>query len=159
MSTYYDQWDKNDSASKNRKVDDTQDKKASARGEPKKMVVPLTASQIDTFVSFCYMVFTQRERVFEMFGSGSEDQAAASIAEALLERDLDHSDFRGTLLLQFLYNVCRCNLGVLKHTWVEETTTEMVEQAVEVPPQMGDMTGVPTMAVQEVEQNGYPVRW
>lgn len=127
MSKYYEQWDQNDMVTKNRRNDDSQDNRAAERKEPKKLVMPLTASQVDTFVSFAYMVLSQREAIFELSGTGAEDAVGARIAESLLERDLAASNFRGSALQIALQNTAKFNLGVLKHTWVRESIYEEEE--------------------------------
>lgn len=127
MSTYYEQWDRNDNITKNRMIDDKADNRATERKEPRKMVVPLTASQVDTFVSFAFMVLTQREHIFETIGTSIEDVQGAKIASALLERDLNMSNFRGDVLQQALQNTAKFNLGVLKHSWLKESFFEEEE--------------------------------
>jgi len=135
MSQYYDSWDKANDLSKNRRAEDTNDRRAKERKEPTKMVVPLTSAQIDTFVSFSYMLFTQREKFFEIDGIGSEDAYGAKLAESLLERDLRVSNLRGTILTQWLKNIAKYNVGIIKHGWVEDTIMEeqevMMESSVE----------------------------
>lgn len=135
MSQYYDSWDKANDLSKNRRAEDTNDRRAKERKEPTKMVVPLTSAQIDTFVSFSYMLFTQREKFFEIDGIGSEDAYGAKLAESLLERDLRVSNLRGTILTQWLKNIAKYNVGIIKHGWVEDTVMEeqevMMESSVE----------------------------
>lgn len=134
MSNYYDMWDRIDDLSKNRRRVDEADRRAQERKEPVKMVVPLTSAQIDTFVSFAYMMFTQREVFFEMFGGGSEDYQAAKFAEALLQRDLEESNFLGYTLSAFLNNVAKFNLGVVKHGWVEDTVYQEAQPTMQEGP-------------------------
>lgn len=151
MSTYYAQWDLNDSISKNRMYEDAQDRRSKERKEPRKMVVPLTASQIDTFVSFAYMVLTQRENIYELEGTSIEDVDAARIASALLERDLHKSNFRGDALLQALQNTAKFNLGVLKHSWHKEAYFEEQEIVGQVENMLNDID-IPSVQTETVEK-------
>lgn len=131
MSRYYSTWDEHDRIYRGERQPDEDDKKAGNRGEPIKMVVPMTHAQINTFVAFCYQIYTHRPSFFELEGMGGEDQQGTFIGEALLERDLQKSNFRGQKLHQFLLDIARFGLGVLKYQWVHET--EEVEGQQEVP--------------------------
>lgn len=119
-SNYYSQWDTNYDVYRGERAPDVSDKKARSRGEPVKMVVPLTRSQIDTFVAFLYTLYTQRDAFFETVASGIEDEAASKIAESVLQRDLDKNTFTGDKLIQMLTDAGIYNLGVLKDGWTEE---------------------------------------
>lgn len=149
MSAYYERWDFNDNLAKNRIISDDADKRASERKEPRKMVVPLTSSQIDTFVSFAYTLITQREKIYELEGTSAEDHKGAVIGSSLLERDLSKSNFRGHVLQNALTNCTKFNLGVLKHAWERESIFEEVEIST---PTMGAFGMTPIVSTQRQEK-------
>lgn len=121
MKTFYDQWDRNDQVYRGERPIDPDDKKAIKRNEPAKVYVPLTHAQVQTFVSFMIMMLTQRDYFFEMDGTGPEDVKAAKLAQAVLQRDLEHNKFQGILLPQFATDVAVKGLGIFKSDWVRET--------------------------------------
>lgn len=127
MQENYDAWDRYDEIYRGYMAPDAQDQKASDRKEPTKMVVPLTYSQVQTFVAFCMSLFYQRPRVFELIGMGAEDHVPAKIGEALLDRDLTHNTFDAKCD-QFLTDIGRFGLGVLKNGWVVEHQKELVQR-------------------------------
>lgn len=116
MKNYYDQWRRADAVYRCKLKADEEDRKANERKEPVKGVIPLTFSQVQTFQAFCYTLYTQREYIFELEAAKGNSRGAR-IGSALLERDLKYSDFRGTVLLQYLKDVGRYGLGVVKHSW------------------------------------------
>lgn len=130
MSNYYDEWDQNDSIYRGQRTPDKDDREASKKGQPVKMVVPLAYAQIQTFVSFCLTLFLQKEDIVELVPASPEDTLSVRAAEDLLARDLRRSKFV-LKLRQFLLDVARFTFGVLKHTWVEETRTVSQEVPVE----------------------------
>lgn len=119
MTTFYDKWDMYDEVYRGIRCADEQDRKASKRDEPTKMVVPLTYAQIQTFTAFCFATFFQRERFYELVGMGPEDAKPAKIGEALLERDLSYNTIQ-LKVHQFLLDVGKFGLGVVKSGWYEE---------------------------------------
>jgi hypothetical protein len=121
MKDFYPMWDRNDAVYRGERWIDDKDKKAIKRDEPAKVYVPLTHSQIQTFVSFAVMMLTQRDYIFELSGSGIEDEKPAKLAQAVLQHDLEHNKYTGVLLPQFLTDVARYGVGVMKTTWVKET--------------------------------------
>ena len=125
MKDYYGMWDRNDACYRGERPMDEKDRKALKRDEPAKVYVPLTHSQIQTFVSFAVMLLTQRDYFFELSGSGIEDEKAAKLGQAVLQRDLVHNKFDGVLLPQFLTDIARYGLGVLKTDWVRKTVPTM----------------------------------
>jgi len=136
MESYYERWDEYDMSWRAQREPDKADLKAGERGEPQKLVLPVTHTQIETFVAFCVQVYTQRPSFYELSGTGTEDIAAAKVAEAVLDHNLRHNKFKGDKLPQFLRNVAKFGFGVLKHSWTEET--KMVEKLVPQQIQMPD---------------------
>lgn len=131
MSNYYDTWDRHNEIYRGERRLDQQDKKAIERKEPEKMVVPISYAQTQTFVGFCFSLYTQRERLFELVGMSEEDHKAARVGEALLARDLSYNCFE-KILYQFLLDLTRFGLGIIKSTWVKET--QRVRQTIQPDP-------------------------
>lgn len=121
MAKHYDRWDRNEEVYRGERSPDQADAKAAARGEPVKMVVPLTYQQVQTFVSFVYQVFTQRQYFFELDGVGIEDSRAANLAQAVLQRDLNYNKYISGGLVQFLTDIAKFGLGVVEHSWTHDT--------------------------------------
>lgn len=130
MSTKYAAWDIHNETYRGERTPDKKDEKAKERGEPQKMVVPITFAQVQTFIAFCFSLFYQRDRLFFLTGMGEEDHAPAKVGEALLQRDLNYNVFESRLY-QFLLDVSRFGLGVIKTGWVHEKqkVKEFVTQA------------------------------
>ena len=120
MVRHYPDWDRHDQVYRGEREADVEDVKARERKEPMKMIVPLTYQQVQTFVSFCYGVFNQRDYFYEMSGSQGSNEDAAKIGMALLERDLNYNRFKSEKLTQFLTDIGRYGIGVLKESWVHE---------------------------------------
>jgi hypothetical protein len=148
MSEHYETWKATDNSFRSipeykgagqGKEEKRRDQKAEERGEPTKFVLPIAHSQIDTFISFCYQMFTQRDTFFELEGAGLEDALASKIAEQVLEYDLNSSNFRGPVLMQTLTDAARYSFGAIKTTWVEESMPVEVDQ----PLGMAGATGLP----------------
>lgn len=126
MSQYYDGWDIADATYRGERRLDEQDKKAADRGEPVKVVVPLSKSQIQTFVSVISYMFTQRDYMFELGGAGVEDVKPAKLCQAVMERDLNYNCFKGILLTQWATDIGRYGIGVLKTDWTRKTIPQLV---------------------------------
>lgn len=141
MSQYFDAWDRYSYAYRSQKLqtEKTRKEDADARknAEPEKMVVPSVYAQVDTFVAFAYNLLRQKDNFFTMAASGVEDFAAAQLAEKILERDLQESQFYGKTLITFLQNVAVYNIGICKHSWVSKR--RLVEKIVQQPDGLGGM--------------------
>lgn len=120
MSKYYERWDNSDKVFRGKRTKDDEDKRAEERGEPVKMQVPMTYSQVMTFVSYIIGLYNQKRTMFELRGNTMEGHSAARIAEQLLERDWKHNNGEH-ILFQFLLDIAKFSLGVIKHSWVEES--------------------------------------
>ena len=127
MVKHYPDWDHYDMVYRGERPSDDADVKARERKEPMKMVVPLTYQQVQTFVSFCYGVYNQRDYFYELMGAAPQDETAAKVGMAVLERDLNYNRFKSEKLTQFLTDIGRFGIGVLKHSWIHETVP-MVQQ-------------------------------
>lgn len=120
MRKNYDQWDRNDQIYRGERQPDVQDHQSRRKGEPEKVVLPLTFSQIQTFVSFGYSVFNSRDYFFEMVASGAEDETPSKMASAVLEQNLDENTFRSVQLIQLLTDVARFGVCVTKESWTND---------------------------------------
>lgn len=136
LSQGFTQWDINEEIFQSKRQMDDKDKKAKERGEPMKLMVPMAYSQIMVWAAFVIQMYTQRPTFYELTGSGIEDEKAAKIAEALLERDLDESKFL-VRLFQFLLDMGRFGRGIFKSTWMRDTAKEWKNQPVQQSPFLG----------------------
>ena len=155
MGQYYEKWDRNNEVYRGWRQADESDKKAKERGEPEKMVVPITYSQAQTFAAFCFALFTQREHVFELTGVNPQSHRAAKIGEALLQRDLTYNLFEAKLY-QLLIDIARFSIGVFKTSWCHKT--QLVKEEVPLGPVQtffGKMLGRPATQTVETEQTKY----
>src|SRR5260370_40323331 len=66
MAKNFTQWDKYAAVFRSERLPDKADYSATSKGQPKKLIVPLTFAQIMTFVSFCVMNLMQNRRFFEL---------------------------------------------------------------------------------------------
>ena len=131
MAKSYDQWDRYDQIYRGERVPDAQDKKADVRGEPTKMILPMTFGQAQTFVSFGHQLFNQRDYYCEVVASGQEDEAAGKLAVACLEQNLGYNKYRSVKLIQKLTDIARWGLGITKESWIKETVpvvTPVIDQ-------------------------------
>jgi len=126
MSHHYAEWDAADLTYRGKREPDKADAAAKARGEPSKMVVPLSYAQIQTFVAFCMSLYTQRDRMFELVPKAEDYDKAAKAGEAILMRDLTQNVFEAKEF-QFLLDVARFGLGIFKTAWVNEQSLEDVQ--------------------------------
>jgi hypothetical protein len=127
MKKYYTTWDRHDQVYRGEVNPDETDAKANARGEPVKMIVPLTFQQVQTYVAFAYQVLTQRAYFYELEGVGLDDVRPAAIGQAILEHDLAHNKYTSVQLVQLLTNYAKYGLAVQKHSW-EHRTVPIIEE-------------------------------
>jgi hypothetical protein len=118
MSTYYSTWDEQHRVWKSERYADEEDKKSKEKGEPVKMVAPLSFAQVMTFVSVSMMLLKQREKFYELSPVEENDVGYQRTAETLLEQDLQYNKFDVTLF-QFLLYLCKCDLAVVESSYVE----------------------------------------
>ena len=154
MQKHYGKWDLADQVFRGIRPKDSEDIKARERKEPEKMVVPISYSQIQTFVAFCYSLFTQREKMFEIVGFESTDEKPAKVGEALLARDLRHNKFEA-LLQQFLLDIARFGLGIFKVCW---TTDKQIVREVSTTPPMS-VFGIKLTNGRQIEQEVEKVKY
>lgn len=119
MSEKYDRWDMHNDVYMGVRPLDKEDLEAAEHNEPEKMVVPMSFAQIQTFVAFCFLLFTQNRHFFEYVATGSEDYELVNDSEELLDRDLRRNDWL-VMLYQLLLDTSRFGIGVVKHWWSVE---------------------------------------
>jgi len=148
MSSYYSQWDAADATFRGESSLDKDDAKADRRGEPTKMVVPLTYAQIMSFISFNYLLMTQNRTFYELQGTGDEDAITRPDCELILARDVARNQW-ASRVVQFLLDEGKYGLGILDCSWEECWYRHMVTETQEE----GDFFGVPIAGeTVEVEQ-------
>lgn len=132
MSTYWDGWENADKSYRGYKVYDKEDEKSAAKGEPHKILLPLTFAQLQTAASFIFSTFTQKERFFELSGTSSED---VKYSEAM-ETDLAYQTNKDKLtskVYAFVLDNLKYGIAVAKVTWDRETCKLRVANQVPQP--------------------------
>lgn len=127
MSKNYSRWDEHDAVFRSRRAVDKEDANALAKGQPKKLIVPLTFSQIMTFAAFAIMSITQNVRFFELEPTGTEDNPLTEPLELILERDLRRNTWN-TFLLKFFMDIGRFHLGAAEVCYEEQVEYMRVER-------------------------------
>jgi len=122
MSHYYCDWDYALETYQQIRDDDTSDIKAKKKREPAKQTIPLTYAQVNTFVTYLTLLYTQNQRFFEYAPTGTDDFDIKEECEKIIEREV-RNGFSTPVLVQFLLDIARFNLGVLKPSWQVRTTT------------------------------------
>lgn len=138
MSKQYRAWDEADDTYQGNRIEDDEDKKARNRKEPGKAVMPITKAQIESFVAFGFSVIFQRDVLFELRPFGSDQVRAAKVGEQLLQRDFNESNGYN-VVWQYLLDIARFGLGVLKNSWVERY--QVVKELVPAEPRSIDFLG------------------
>lgn len=130
MTKNYSTWDYHDQIFRSRRVLDKEDRSANAKGQPAKLIVPLTFSQIMTFVSFCVMNVTQNKRFFELQFEGNHvPEELREPMELVLERDCRRNTW-SAFLTQFFLDVARFWIGAAEVCYKEEVRYIRIEQEV-----------------------------
>lgn len=138
MAKNYTTWDGHDMVFRSKKKADREDQIAKTEGKPTKMIVPLTYSQIVTFVAFSVMSITQNARFFELEPTGTEDNPLTEPIELILERDLRRNQWNA-FLIQFFLDIGRFGIGAAEvcyredYRWMRINKVETVAGAFEVP--------------------------
>jgi hypothetical protein len=122
MSKYYAAWDFADDVYRGQRKPDEQDKKAAKRKEPMKMILPMTKSQVETFVAFMCRLLTQRRFFWDLVAVSDEDVIPSQMAMATLERDLAYNTFKEVTLPTFGRAIAKYGVGILKETWWHDKT-------------------------------------
>lgn len=129
MSSYYEEWDYYDQCYRGERKFDKSDKEADQRGEPAKMAIPLSYAQVQVFVAYMFSQFFQRPSFYQLAPSGQEDYDAAKVGEAFLTRDLSENMW-SIKLYQYLTDIGRFGVGIIKHGWEIEVGTVYKEETI-----------------------------
>lgn len=116
----YPHWDKALATYKRKKATDAHDARAKQKGEPAKMVVPLTYAQCNTLVTFLFISLTSKDSVFELAATGDEDYELREIAQTVIDREVRQTGYH-MRLVEALLDMVRFSLGVLKTSWTYES--------------------------------------
>lgn len=130
MSEYWPIWERAQDNYRGYKPKDKEDEKSAAKGEPTKILIPVTFAQIQTATAFIYSTFAQRDKFFELKGTGAED---VKISDAL-EHDLNYQVNKTKLLSKlflFILDTLKFGIGVLKLSWEEQKCFMRVGKRVE----------------------------
>lgn len=119
MCKHYSRWDEHDAVFRSRRKPDREDRNAVAKGQPAKLLVPLTFSQIMTFVAFNVTTLTQKKRFYELEPTGTEDNPLAEPMEQILERDVRRNTWT-SFLVQFFLDIGRFAVGAAELCWKED---------------------------------------
>lgn len=130
MSKSYTTWDSNDAVFRSQRAIDKEDRSARDKGQPAKMIVALTFSQIMTFVSFSVMSLMQNKRFFELEPTGSEDNPLREPIELILERDTRKNKWT-SFLVQFFLDIGKFSLGCAEICYEENKRMVRVPQTKE----------------------------
>jgi len=126
MSSKYLDWDLQDQVYRGERAQDEADKKAADRGQPEKLVVPHTYAQVQTFVSFLFLLYNQNAMFFEFDPSGNEDHGTKQQdAEKIVNRDCKRNQFN-LRTFQHLLNIARFGVGIFETGWTKEIANVFV---------------------------------
>lgn len=120
IASNFTQWDKSLATYKRKKSVDTADARAKQKGEPAKMVVPLTYAQCNTLVTFLFISLTSKDSVFELSATGNEDFELRETAQAVVDREVRQTNYH-MRLVEALLDMVRFSLGILKTSWEYES--------------------------------------
>lgn len=120
IASNFSQWDKSLATYKRKKSTDASDARAKQKGEPAKMVVPLTYAQCNTLVTFLFISLTSKDSVFELSATGNEDFALRETAQAIIDREVRQTGYH-MRLVEALLDMVRFSLGILKTSWEYES--------------------------------------
>ena len=137
----YEVWDENQRIFESRREKDREDRHAELQGRPGKLIVPLSFSQVMTFVAQCVMAVTQNDRFFELQPTGQEDEVIEEAVELILARDCKRNDWM-SFLIQFFLDIGRFSMGCAEVCYQEVYRKMRIKQQV---PQEGVFGTPPTM--------------
>lgn len=119
MCKHYTKWDEHDATFRQRRWRDKEDRAAYDKDAPEKLIVPLTFSQVMTFVSYAVSTLTQNTRPFELEATGTESAPLKEPMELILQRDTKRNQWTA-FLVQFFLDVARFSLGCAEVCYKEE---------------------------------------
>lgn len=144
MKDYFPMWDAQHENYMRRRQPSKEDVEAVRMGNSKKIVVPLGYSQINTAVAFGFMLYTQRERFFEMTPVEDMDGPLRECCESMLQRDNLATDYKPRLI-QNILNVCRFGLGAEADWWEEDSVWLPIESTAAPTEYNGVLTSEPQL--------------
>lgn len=119
MVKHYHRWDEHDMVFRQRRFRDKEDRAAYDKDAPEKLIVPLTFSQVMTYVSFATATLTQNSRPFELEPTGTEASPLKESLEKILQRDTKKNAWNA-FLVQFFLDQARFGIGCAEVCWTEE---------------------------------------
>lgn len=151
MSKYWANWERDDRIYRGYLVPDKDDKKANAKKEPSKLIVPMTYAQTQTAISFVFSTLIQRENLFEVQGFSPEDKMKALNIEHDLQYQVN-KDKTTLKLYCWLLDMFKTGFGVVKCEWREEHADMKVQREVVTRGLANRLFGAghPKISVQEV---------
>ena len=149
MAQCYTQWDKHDETFRSRRKTDKEDRAADSKGQPKKLVVPLTFSQCMTFVAFNVMTLTQNKRFYTLEPTGVEDNPLREPMELILERDLRKNTWQA-FLIQFFLDIARFSIGCAEVCYKEDYRFMRMEKTEDIVGAFGETTQETSMPFEKV---------
>lgn len=129
MSEQWPKWENAQRVYRGLKIVDRDDEKSAAKGEPTKILIPVTFAQIQTATAFIHSAFMQKDRLFELSGTGSEDVAVSDALETDLQYQVNKTKLSLKLYL-FILDILKFGTGVLKISWEEQKALMRVGQTV-----------------------------
>lgn len=119
MSKRYRAWDEQHRIYMAKREPDKSDARKDEEGVPPKMIVPLSFGQVNTFVSYCFLLMGQNERFYELDPVSMRDHELREAAEILLEYEGKANKW-SLIAHQALLDVAKFGLGVIKTAWRTE---------------------------------------
>ena len=119
MSKYWDLWETHDKIYRGYRILDRADKKSLAKGDTNKIIVPITYAQTQTFISFVFSTFSQRQTLFELRGRGPEDTRLSKAVEIDLDYQIEQNQYLLHLYC-WLLDSCKYGFGIVKTSWERE---------------------------------------
>jgi hypothetical protein len=120
MGKEYGRWKRHLKTFKGERPADREDMESAEDGTPEKFVVPLTFAQVQTFASFCFLLFNQKPKFFETEQVGDEDNEIARLGEDLLHGEMLYNRWPSKLYM-LLIDIARFGIGITKESWKRDT--------------------------------------
>lgn len=121
MAKFYGDWDAALQSYRSVRSQDAEDIRARQKREPEKLTVPMSYAQVNTLVTFLFLAYTQKDSIFELTPTGSEDyDKIRDACQAVLDRELRQTGYHSKLVSALL-DMARFNLGVMKTSWKYES--------------------------------------
>lgn len=149
MSSHYSKWDEHDAMFRTWRHWDKEDRAAFDKGEPEKLIMPLTFSQVMTFVAFSVSTLMQNDLFYELTPTGSEANPLISPIQQILKRDLAKNAW-SSFLTQFFLDIGRFSLGCAEVCYTEQSRFIRLPQTVQQPGAFGVGAEQQTNEFQEI---------